>query len=65
VRPTSVVTVRQAEVRVLAAGCDFHSQSGRGARARVVDQCDKRVGGLTLLHVLDLRSPDGLAEPVA
>jgi hypothetical protein len=47
------------------AGCDFHSQSRRGARARVVDQCDTRVGGLALLTVLGLRSPDGLAEPVA
>ncbi|MGH3822566.1 MAG: hypothetical protein ACRDRA_06965 [Pseudonocardiaceae bacterium] len=24
-----------------------------------------RVGGLALLHVLGLRSPDGLAEPIA
>jgi hypothetical protein len=47
------------------AGCDFHSPSGRGARARVVDQCDTWVGGLALLPVLGLRSPDGLAEPVA
>jgi hypothetical protein len=38
--------------------------AGRGVQATVVGQ-DVAIGGPALVHVLGLRSPDGLAEPRA